>query len=242
MTCSRFHARRCPTRRCSRGSTRCSPSSAASSSPSGCRGRAFFPAWYGSEAGRWRDSHLSLAARTLFGAQPPDEAGAKAALDADRAFALAPSEKYDLAHADYGFAATLKSLQATHNARPRPRFWFGLCNGVAAAAIDHPEPFRAVDVKSPDGHVVRFHPVDVKALLAHAYYFETDAGVLGGTCHVIKFNAGKDCSMNPGGLLIGTVNQLGRARRSHQRAGTAGSPRPRGAGRAGDHHDRAFRS
>lgn len=174
----------------------------------------FYPAWFGGEAGRWQEGRLTLALRTLGGFQPMSEAEARALVERDGASRLAPTEKYDLAHADYTFTATRYSLRETHNSRPLPRFWFGLCSGAAASAVERPEPFRPVDVTSPDGHVVRFHPVDVKALLAEAYYWEADTGVLGGNCEVIKFDPGRECSMNPGGLVIGTVNYLARARRS----------------------------
>ena len=174
----------------------------------------FFPAWYGGEAGRWRDSRFTLVRRTLFGFQPLAPEVAKAELEKDLGWSLAPTEKYDLAHGDYGFRATRHSLTLTHNARELPRFWFGLCNGVAAASIDRDEPFRVVEVTSPDGHRVRFHPVDVKALLAEAYYWESNTGVLGGPCEVVRFDPGRECSMNPGGLLIGTINYLARAKRS----------------------------
>ncbi len=174
----------------------------------------FFPAWYGGEAGRWSDSRATLIGRTLFGFSPLSPAAAQEWLERDNGRGLAPSEKYDVARGDYSFAATRESLTRTHNARPLPRFWYGLCNGAAAAAIDRPEPFRAVDVQTPDGHVVRFHPVDVKALLAKSYYWQANTGILGGSCDVVGFDTGRECSMNPGGLVIGALNYLGRAHRS----------------------------
>jgi inner membrane protein len=174
----------------------------------------FFPAWYGGAAGRWQDGRLTLIARTLLGTTPPAADEARARLERDNALCLSPAEKYDLAHGDYAFTATRSVLKSTHNASPLPRFWFGLCNGVAAAALERPEPFRAVDVRSPDGHVVRFLPLDVKALLAKAYYWTSNTGVLGGACEVTSFDAARDCSMNPAGLTLATLNMLGRARRS----------------------------
>jgi len=174
----------------------------------------FFPAWYGAEAGRWQDSRARLVGRTIFGFDVLQPGEARAWLERDQGFGLAPTEKYDLANGDYDFKATRRSLTMSHNSRPRPRFWFGLCPGVAAASIEHDEPFRAVDVVSPDGHVVRFHPVDIKALLAVSYYWQQSAGILGEQCTEAAFDSARRCSMNPGGLLIGTLNYLGRARRS----------------------------
>ncbi|MBK7860589.1 MAG: metal-dependent hydrolase [Archangiaceae bacterium] len=166
----------------------------------------FFPAWFGSEAGRWADSRFTLLARTLTGTSPPAVAGDPAG--------LAPTEKYDLAHDDPSWAATRASLDDTHNRRPRPRFWFGLCNGVAAASMNRPEPYRTVEVVSPSGRAVRFHPIDVKALLAKSYYWGAENSILGGICQVSAFDVGERCSMNPGGLFVATLNTLGRARRS----------------------------
>lgn len=174
----------------------------------------FFPAWYGGEAGRWKDGRVALIARTLFGATPPTPEQARSLLASSRAQGLAPTEKYDLAHADYGFSATRLALQGTHNRRPRPRFWFGLCNGVASAGLATPEPFREVEVESPDGHVVLFHPLDVKALLAVAFYTLEDTEVLGGHCEWVDFDPGRSCSMNPGGLTLAVLNHVGLGRQS----------------------------
>jgi hypothetical protein len=38
--------------------------------------------------------------------------------------------------------------------------------------------------------------------------------VLGGVCVMVRFDPGRECSMNPGGLAVGTLNYLGLARRS----------------------------
>lgn len=175
----------------------------------------FFPAWYGSIAGRWKDPRLTLIARTLRGGvEPPSPEEAKAWLERNGGEGLSPTEKYDLAVGDLQFTATRHSLKLGHNRSPLPRFWYGVCVGVAGAAISQPEPFRAVDVATPDGHTVRFHPVDIKALLAEAYYHQDRGGTLGGDCEQVAFDAAADCSMNPAGLVIGALNYLGLARRS----------------------------
>jgi hypothetical protein len=174
----------------------------------------FFPAWFGGEAGRWRDNRAKLIVRTLARTSPPAEAEATERLATGELAELAPTEKYDLALDDLRFTATRKSLELTHNRSPVPRFWFGLCNGVAAASIERLEPFRDVEVVSPLGHAVRFHPIDIKALLAKAYYQCAETSVLGGACTLKDFDPGATCSMNPGGLAIATLNYLGRARRS----------------------------
>lgn len=182
----------------------------------------FFPYWFGGEAGRWRDPNPVLAWRTLAGVEPPSadalrelvqraqsDAAARAELDR-----LSPIEKYDLARGDYGLTATRLALAQTHNSRPRPRFWFGLCNGVAAAGLRVPEPFRRVDVVSPDGHHVSFHPNDVKALLASAHYAVEGLESLGDQCVLRGVDAARLCSMNAGSFVITALNRLGRARSS----------------------------
>lgn len=173
----------------------------------------FFPYLYGGEAGRWRDGNLALLWRTAVGVAEPGPADARRWLEATPAerAGLSPVEKYDLAMSDDAFAATRLSLARSHNASPRPRFWFGLCNGAAAASLVWPEPFRTVDVVRDDGRVVRFHPNDVKALLATAYYWTEGGRALGGACDAVAFDLGARCSMNPAGLVLSVANRLGLA-------------------------------
>jgi hypothetical protein len=172
-------------------------------------------------AGRWQENRLRLIGRTLFGFAPPAEAEARgwlaaaAAGDAAaqaRLFTLAPAEKVDLAHADFTFPLTRHGLAVTHNGHPR--FWHGLCNGISAAAMVQPEPFRVVEVINPDGQRIRFHPNDVKALLAVAYYWTETMIPLGGECHLVSFDSARVCSMNPAVLVLALANRLGLARRT----------------------------
>ncbi len=184
---------------------------------------AFFPSWFGSEAGRWTDPHLTLMWRTALGFAPPEEAEAKALLqkaqagDAEaraRLFRLSPTEKYDLAVGDYAFRATKNSLLNSHNAEPKPRFWDGLCNGVAAAALEEPEPFNTVEVVNPDGFAVTFHPNDLKALLALTYFRPARAEAIGVQCISAVLDNGRVCSMNPAGYVVAVLNRIGLAHRS----------------------------
>jgi inner membrane protein len=176
----------------------------------------FFPAWYGGLAGRWQDSRFTLVGRTLAGFEPPSGVQADALLKSDPAalMGLSPLEKYDLATGDRDFQATREELKSTHNRVPHPRFWFGLCNGVAAAALFRPEPFRTVDVIGLDGQRVRFHPNDVKALLAAAFAWPEEIIELGGVCHGVSVDPGKTCSMNPASVVLAALNRIGRERGS----------------------------
>jgi inner membrane protein len=191
--------------------------------PSSPWSSSFFPSWYGGAAGRWQDPRPVLLWRTLTGFELPARDAAlellRSAAGGDRAaqerlFRLSPTEKYDLSVGDYSFAASRHALEQTHNRSPHPRFWFGLCNGVAAAALATAEPYRVVEATNPDGFVVRFHPNDVKALLALSYYETASLELLGGACGVISFDAGAVCSMNPGSLVLAILNRIGIAKRS----------------------------
>ncbi len=181
----------------------------------------FFPSWYGGESGRWKDGPLRLTWRTLTGFAPPTSSEAHAwlkgaeqgdALAERRLFTLAPTEKLDLVYGRYDFPATVRSLGRTHNGSPR--YWNGRCNGVAAASLVWPEPFRVVDVIGVDGARVRFHPNDVKSLLAVAYYQTEVRTDIGRFCDVISFDASATCSMNPAILALVIANRIGRAHAS----------------------------
>jgi inner membrane protein len=182
----------------------------------------FFPTWFGGDAGRWMDGAPALAWRTLVGFHAPKESDARdlaarsAKGDPDaiqRIFRLSPTEKIDIAFGHYDFPATEQALAVTHNRRPRPRYWSGRCNGIAAASIAVPEPFRDVDVIAKDGARVRFHPNDIKSLLAVAYD-ETPKAIVGGVCTRIAFDAGAACSMDPAVLIVLTANRMGIAHES----------------------------
>jgi hypothetical protein len=86
-----------------------------------------------------------------------------------------------------------------------------LCNGVGAAALAELEPFRVVDVIGVDGSHIAFHPNDVKALLAVAYFKTKEIRYVGESCNRIGFDAAKDCSMDPSVLVMALVNRIGLA-------------------------------
>jgi hypothetical protein len=183
----------------------------------------FFPTWFGGEGGRWADGAPRLAWRTLFGFSAPTEPQARAwlgsanagdAAAAQRLFTLAPTEKLDLAQGRFDFPATNQSLARTHNAKPKPRYWSGRCNGIAAASLNEPEPFRVVDVIAKDGSHVRFHPNDIKSFLALAYDQPQTMTIIGEVCTTVSFDAPATCSMNPAVLVLAVLNRIGIARQS----------------------------
>lgn len=183
----------------------------------------FFPTWFGGDAGRWMDGAPALAWRTLVGFHAPKEGDARdlaarsAKGDPDaiqKIFRLSPTEKIDIALGHYDFPVTEQALAVTHNRRPRPRYWSGRCNGIASASIAVPEPFRDVDVIAKDGARVRFHPNDVKSLLAVAYDDSQSKAIVGGVCTTIAFDAGAACSIDPAVLMVVIANRIGIAHAS----------------------------
>lgn len=181
----------------------------------------FFPQWFGGEAGRWTDSTVVLSCRTIFGTTPPTSDEARGWLDAaargdgaaqDRLFTLAPAEKIDLAYGHLDFPATTQALLHSHNHKPMPRYWNGRCNGIANASMRHPEPFRTVDVIGVNGARIRFHPNDVKALLAVGYDIADKETIVGRVCMQLGFDAGAQCSINPAILVAGLLNRIGIAK------------------------------
>jgi hypothetical protein len=164
-----------------------------------------------------------LTWRTVVGFDPGGEAKVRSLLNAAmagdgdaqmRLFHLAPVEKVDLALGHYDLPIERSTLAHTHNARPRPRYWVGLCNGAATASLAVPEPFRTVDVITKDGSRVRFHPNDIKALLAAAYDAPRTLTVIGEVCTTVELDAPAKCSMNPAVFLIAAMNRLGVAKQS----------------------------
>lgn len=178
----------------------------------------FFSNWFGGIAGRWQDSYVHLLLRTLLGYGVPGsreilevlKESAVSPAKKDFLFKLAPTEKYDLAIGDYGFTATKSALGATHNAVTLPKFWYGICNGMAAASKWYKEPFRTVDVINPNGFRLRFHPNDVKALVGFALAEVSEWSELGTRCNVNGPEA-EGCRINPGAFFLATMNRIGLA-------------------------------
>lgn len=183
----------------------------------------FFPSWLGSYGGRWTEGAPRLVWRTLVGFSAPTSEQAHGWLAAaargdataqHRLFTLAPAEKLDIAFGHFDFPAEKQALSYTHNQRPRPRYWNGVCGGVASASIAHAEPFRVVDVTNATGDRIRFHPQDIKALLALSYALPKETRAIGELCDTIGFDSGATCSMNPAVLVVALANRLGVAKKS----------------------------
>jgi len=190
----------------------------------------FFPNWFGGIAGRWQDPNSMLLLRTLFGysvagSQEILEVLKESASNSDKRdflFKLSPAEKYDLALGSYSFAATKSILGVTHNSPEWPKFWYGICNGMAVAADHYEEPYRSVDVINPNGFKIRFHPNDVKALLGYALFNLSQWSEIGASCNVNGPEA-KNCRVNAGAFFLATMNRLGLAREAFVLDGFSGT-------------------
>jgi inner membrane protein len=190
----------------------------------------FFSNWFGGIAGRWQDPNSKLLLRTLFGYGVPDsreilevlKESADSRKKQDFLFKLSPTEKYDLAMGDYNFTATRSIAGSSHNAGELPKFWYGICNGMAAAAKWYAEPFRTVDVINPNGFKLRFHPNDVKALLGFAMAEASQWTEIGTRCNINGPDA-NSCRVNPGAFFLAVMNRLGLAHDSFIADGFSGT-------------------
>lgn len=111
----------------------------------------------------------------------------------------------------FGFAPPTDADARARTVNGAFRYWSGRCNGVASAALAFPEPFRTVEVIGVDGARTRFHPNDVKSLLAVAYNATHGEVVVGGVCTKLGFDVGATCSMSPAVLVVAVANRLGLA-------------------------------
>lgn len=78
---------------------------------------------------------------------------------------LSPAEKYDILMGRYDFPTVLKERRRTD---PSDTSWFGICHGVAPAALHYGEP-EIVNITNQDGINLTFYSSDLKALLSYYY-------------------------------------------------------------------------
>jgi hypothetical protein len=118
---------------------------------------------------------------------------------------LSPSEKFDLYNGQYSYP--LKN-EVNSKSLPTYREWFGICNGWAAAALNHAEPYPKV-VSNPDGLQIPFGSSDIKALLSYYYayhYKPVTTHQMGKRCNG-RWNCADD--MNAGAFHIVLTNRVG---------------------------------
>lgn len=101
---------------------------------------------------------------------------------------LSPAEKYDILMGRYDYPTVKKEWSRTS---PNSISWFGICHGVAPAALNHVEP-QTVTVTNKDGIELLFYSSDVKALMS--YYYARH-----GSSKTVQI--GKRCNTPEGGRL-----------------------------------------
>lgn len=128
---------------------------------------------------------------------------------------LSPSEKYDIFRGRYDYPLTQSERRRTSPDNPG---WWGMCDGVAGAALVHREP-RPITVRNPDGIEVPFGSSDLKALLILAHSTQPSSvsafSYLGVRCNanltsepgVAETAACRD--MNAGTFHLALTNEIG---------------------------------
>ena len=101
---------------------------------------------------------------------------------------LSPAEKYDILMGRYDYPTVKKEWNRTS---PYNISWFGICHGVAPAALNHAEP-KTVTITNQDGIELLFYSSDVKALMS--YYYARH-----GSSKTVQ--VGKRCNTRPGQRL-----------------------------------------
>lgn len=86
---------------------------------------------------------------------------------------LSPAEKYDIYKGRYDYPTVAREWRRTS---PYNTDWFGICQGEAAASLNHPEP-QTVELINKDGIKILFYSSDVKALLSYYYAFYAKSAV-----------------------------------------------------------------
>lgn len=120
--------------------------------------------------------------------------------------ALSPSEKFDLYNGHYDYPLK-KAVE--RRASPDDEIWEGICQGWAAAALNHKEPVPR-NMSNPQGLTIPFGSSDIKALLSYyyAYHHEVyDFHQMGKRCS----RRGKHCDedLNAGAFHIALANKTG---------------------------------
>jgi hypothetical protein len=119
---------------------------------------------------------------------------------------LSPAEKYDIFMSNYAYPTVKKNWGATSRRHPE---WYGICHGMASAAVHHQEP-DVVTVTNNEGIEITFYTSDLKALMGHYYARESNTSVrqVGLSCN--RLGAGRACKdVNAGAFHVIMTNQLG---------------------------------
>lgn len=139
----------------------------------------------------------------------------------DQRSRLSPAEKFDLYMGNYQYPTVEEERKRNNENHPE---WFGLCHGMAAAAIHFPSEPSPITVESADGLKIPFGSSDLKALLSFytGYYSKAKSRYLGNRCDEVRNRASLDSQIecrdsNAGTFHLILTNYLG----LHQRPFTA---------------------
>tara|TARA_B100001971_G_scaffold215185_1_gene259366 strand:+ start:32782 stop:33834 length:1053 start_codon:yes stop_codon:yes gene_type:complete len=126
---------------------------------------------------------------------------------------LSPAEKYDILMGRYDYPTVRREWRENS---PNDTSWFGICHGVAPAALNHPEPLNNTIIND-DGIKLNFYSSDVKALLSYQYakIWKSRVKFIGKRCYAysrdnIRRRQRSACEdLNPGAFHILFTNFIG---------------------------------
>jgi len=126
---------------------------------------------------------------------------------------LSPAEKYDILMSRFDYPTVRRVRRETS---PRNPEWFGICHGIAPAALNHPEPMQ-VEVQSEKGINLKFYSSDMKGLLGYQYAKIKKSRIkfLGKRCsalnenYVRRRNRRACADIDPGAFHLILANQIG---------------------------------
>lgn len=123
---------------------------------------------------------------------------------------LSPSEKFDLLNGLYHYPLR---QEVERIADPRAADWEGICDGWAAASMNHAEPVPKT-ILNPDGIRIPFGSSDIKGLLSYfyAYHYHVESTFqVGQRCDKGPAHPEIDCKqdLNAGAFHIILANKLG---------------------------------
>lgn len=138
--------------------------------------RAWAGYWWPNNRGGVSYRWFQPQSTNYFGYVPPSAVQVAAMSRAELA-RLSPAEKYDIYMGRFDYPTVAYERK---RAKPDDAFWYGICNGRAAAAILFDEP-KPVEVSGPSGIRIPFGSEDLKALVS---FYHGQVKVNEGSRHV----------------------------------------------------------
>jgi hypothetical protein len=134
----------------------------------------YWPTSMGGVAVRWLDPKAPAQVRVSnqIGRYQFLTAEQVKSMSKERLNKLSPAEKYDIYMGHYDFPLTKAEWQFTQEsleADGSVPYWYGICHGWSAAAINELQPGAQAVMTNPDGVEVTFYRADIEALLSDVY-------------------------------------------------------------------------